>query len=95
MSADEFWQMPPLFFSWKLDGYLARENRPRSYYRELYALLVNINRDPKKSSIEGKQVAPLLGEKPMRVPSDKHADTGGYSPKELEQIRERIKATVQ
>ncbi|WP_232540916.1 hypothetical protein [Spirosoma endbachense] len=48
-------------------GYVRRINKEGVYFRELYALLYNINRGEKAPAIEGIDVMRLPGEKKPRA----------------------------
>lgn len=52
-------------------GYLRRTNKDGLYFRELYALLYNINRGEKTPPIDGMDVLVLPGEKKKRASQPK------------------------
>ncbi|QHV99227.1 phage tail assembly chaperone [Spirosoma endbachense] len=63
----EFWEITPAEFDRMVAGYVRRINKEGVYFRELYALLYNINRGEKAPAIEGIDVMRLPGEKKPRA----------------------------
>ncbi|WP_394356000.1 phage tail assembly chaperone [Spirosoma profusum] len=87
LSPAEFWEMTPADFSRMLEGYYYRNRQQGVYFRELYALLFNINKGEKTPYLEPKEVLRLIGEPRSKKVKNK---TALLTPEQIQLMEERV-----
>lgn len=90
LTPDEFWDMSPYLFNRKLDGYFHHKNSAALHFRQLFALLYNVNRGEKEEPIDGRDVLTLYGEKKPRKARVPRSSILKMSPDALADFLSRI-----
>ncbi len=88
LTTEQFWRTTPVEFARMVEGYQRRTRMPGVYFRELYALLYNVNRGEKSEALDGGDVLRLPGDKTKRKVRAEKAIS--YSMQELADYSKRI-----